>query len=645
MGYKKILGLLAVLAVASIAVVIALLDSGADLETMATAETQMQEPDPYSARSTANGEVIGFADSNNSYGWLGIPYAAPPVGPLRWRAPQPATNWTTPLSAVESSMPCTQHWTFLAGTPGKEGDIVGSEDCLYLNIWAPRRLSLNPSMAQRKLPVMLWIHGGGNTVGSARFYTGEKITAQQQVIFVSLNYRLGPLGWFNHSALRNTAANLEDASGNYGLLDIIAGLQWVQTNIDAFGGDPNNVTVFGESAGARNIYGLLASPLAKGLFHKAISQSGSSRTESMESAELFADQLFTEPYSGDSQQRGWPNSSNEILAQLLVNQNIANSSQEAKNDLSSMTDKSIAAVLYQQSPESLINVSMSLVEEQTMPLSPQLLRDGHVLPAEPLAELFAVAGNYNAVPMIMGANRDEDRSAMANDKEFVSLRFGVLPSIKDHERYQRYSNYYADRWHSTGVSQMARLMTGANPEVGIYGYRFDWDETPNNWPVDLPELLGAGHGLEVSFVFNDFVGGLRLPFLYGEDSEPGREKLSRAIMNYWGRFAHSGTPGTGLLQQQPEWTAWQETGANIMVLDSPADGGWRMEHYYPSPEATMQRIESDTAISSQQERCKLFVESFLLSYHSSDYWDPERYLSLSGGGCAEYDPYKFEGIF
>ena len=166
------------LAVASIAVVIALLDSGADLETMATAETQMQEPDPYSARSTANGEVIGFADSNNSYGWLGIPYAAPPVGPLRWRAPQPATNWTTPLSAVESSMPCTQHWTFLAGTPGKEGDIVGSEDCLYLNIWAPRRLSLNPSMAQRKLPVMLWIHGGGNTVGSARFYTGEKIAAQ-----------------------------------------------------------------------------------------------------------------------------------------------------------------------------------------------------------------------------------------------------------------------------------------------------------------------------------------------------------------------------------------------------------------------------------------------------------------------------------
>ena len=264
---------------------------------------------------------------------------------------------------------------------------------------------------------------------------------------------------------------------------------------------------------------------------------------------------------------------------------------------------------------------------------------------EPLAELFAVAGNYNAVPMIMGANRDEDRSAMANDKEFVSLRFGVLPSIKDHERYQRYSNYYADRWHSTGVSQMARLMTGANPEVGIYGYRFDWDETPINWPVNLPELLGAGHGLEVSFVFNDFVGGLRLPFLYGEDSEPGREKLSRAIMNYWGRFAHSGTPGTGLLQKQPEWTAWQETGANIMVLDSPADGGWRMEHYYPSPEATMQRIESDTAISSQQERCKLFVESFLLSYHSSDYWDSERYLSLSGGGCAEYDPYKFEGIF
>lgn len=645
MSYKKGLGILLAIVVVSLGLVISLFDSSTDLGNMATSPATAYSADSYSTRTIANGEVIGFADSNNTFGWLGIPYAAPPIGPLRWRAPQPAENWLSPLTAVQSTAPCAQHWTFLAGTPGTEGDIVGSEDCLYLNIWAPRRLSIDPKLAQRKLPVMLWIHGGGNTVGSARFYTGDKIAAQQQVIFVSLNYRLGPLGWFNHSALRNTAVNLEDASGNYGLLDIIAGLQWVQSNIEAFGGDPSNVTVFGESAGGRNIFGLVASPLAKGLFHKAISQSGSSRTESMDSAELFADQFYTEPYSGDTGQRGWPNSSNEILAQLLIKQNIATNRQEAKKDIGSMSDQGIAAILYQQSPESLINVSMSLVEEKTMPLSPQLLRDGHVLPTEPLAELFAVAGNYNAIPMILGANRDEDKSAMANDGEFVNLRFGVLPSIKDRERYQRYSDYYADRWHSNGVSQMARLMTAANPQVDIYGYRFDWDETPDSWPVDLPELVGAGHGLEVSFVFNDFAGGLRLPFLYGEDSKPGRDALSAAMMNYWGRFAHNDAPGQGLLQQQPEWTAWQQSGDNIMVLDSPAGGGWRMEHYYPTPEATMQRIESDAAISSQKERCKLFVESFLLSYHSSDFWDPQRYLSLNGGGCAEYDPYQFEGLF
>jgi len=645
MGYKKVLGIMLAVAVVSIGLIMSLVDSDADLDAMATAPVTAFKAAPESVRSINNGEVIGFADSNNTYGWLGIPYAAPPVGPLRWRAPQPVENWTDPLAAIKSTAPCTQHWTFLAATPGNQGDVVGSEDCLYLNIWAPRRLTLNPSMTQRKLPVMLWIHGGGNTVGSARFYTGENIAAQQQVIFVSLNYRLGPLGWFNQSALRRDATTLEDASGNYGLLDIIAGLQWVQTNIEAFGGDPTNVTVFGESAGGRNIFGLVASPLASGLFHKAISQSGSSRTESMASAELFSDQLYTEPFSGDSQQRGWPNSSNEILAKLLVKLGIANNRDEAKRDISAMSDKSIAAILYQQSAETLINVSMSLVEEQTMPLSPQLLRDGHVLPKEPLNRLFAKADSYNAVPMIMGANRDEDKSAMANNPEFVSLGFGVLPSIKDKQRYQRYSDYYADRWHSTGVSQMARLMTAANPQVAIYGYRFDWDETPNNWPVNLPELVGAGHGLEVSFVFNDFAGGLRLPFLYGEDSLPGRQALSTAIMNYWGRFAHNGAPGKGLLQQQPEWTAWQPTGDNIMVLDSPADGGWRMEHYYPSPEATMQRIESDSAIRSQKRRCKLFVESFLLSYHSSDYWDPERYANLAGHGCSEYDPYEFDGLF
>ena len=668
MSYKKVL-LIKVLPIAAVLMILAIavfslmnVDSP-DIDNMTASVALPHDPDSATVRTIDSGQVIGFSDSNNTHSWLGIPYAAAPVGPLRWRAPQPAQPWEELLPALKTTAPCAQHWTFLAGEPGELGEVVGSEDCLYLNIWAPRQLSVarteiegtvtndpiinspeinspstnstNNSANQQKLPVMLWIHGGGNSVGSARFYTGQNIASDQQVVFVSVNYRLGPLGWLTHSALRNASANLEDASGNYGLLDIIAALQWIQTNIHAFGGDPSNVTIFGESAGGRNVFGLLASPLAKGLFHKAISQSGSTRTETPASAENFTDE----------QQPGWPNSSNEILAQLLISKDTATDRTEAKNDLSLMSEEAIAAFLYQQTPEMLINAGMQLVKQPETPQTPQLLRDGHVLPAQPMAEVFGQTDSYNAVPMIMGANRDEDKAFMATDPDFVSQQFGVRPVIKDIERYQRYAEYRSQRWHMFGVSQIAKLMRSANPEIGIYGYRFDWDESPSSWIVDLPTLFGAGHGSEISFVFNDFAGGLRLPFLYEPESQPGRAALSNAMMNYWGRFAHSGSPDTGAFQQQPEWTAWQETDANIMVLDSPADGGWRMEHYNPTPEELMARIESDTMMVNQEERCRLFVESFLMSYHSSDYWDFERYINLAGGGCADHDPYKFVDAF
>tara|TARA_B110000046_G_C13008678_1_gene405635 strand:+ start:44 stop:1951 length:1908 start_codon:yes stop_codon:yes gene_type:complete len=590
---------------------------------------QVYQPDPATVRQTDSGEVIGFSDSNNTFSWLGIPYAQPPVGRLRWRAPQPIQPWSQQLPTLTTTTACAQPWSFLSAEIGELGDVVGSEDCLYLNVTAPRQLTA--SAQDTKLPVMLWIHGGANTVGSARFYRGHNIAADQQVVFVSINYRLGPLGWFSHSSLRNTSANLEDASGNYALLDIIAALQWVQANIHTFGGNADKVTIFGESAGGRNIFGLLASPLAKGLFHQAISQSGSTRTETTARAENFIDE----------QQPGWPNSSNEILAQLQINQKTANDRDEAKIDLSSMADKAIAALLRQQTPEMLINASMQLMGEPAVLRIPQLFRDGHVLPRLSMAELFSQAGSYNAVPMIMGANRDEEKSLMARDPEFTRRQFGLRPTIKDHARYERYASYYSQRWHMFGGNQIALLMGAANPDIRIYSYRFDWDESPSNWMVDMPTLVGAGHGTELNFVFNDFIGGLKLPFEYSQASKPGRHALAKAMTNYWGRFAHSGSPDRGLFQQQPEWTTWQATGANTMILDSPEGGGWRMEHYNPTPEELVQRIEADSTITSQKERCRLFVESFLVSQHSSDFWDRERYNNLAGGGCSDHDPYQF----
>ncbi len=197
--------------------------------------------------------------------YLGIPYAAPPIGPNRWRAPQPAAKWDGVKAATAFGLPCIQPKVF--------GDIdFGdriSEDCLSLNVWT------NATSAAAKLPVMVWIHGGGFVAGASSEprQDGSRL-AGKGVVVVSMNYRLGLMGFFAHPELSKEAPY--KASGNYGLLDQIAALQWVQKNIAAFGGDPGNVTIFGESAGSFAVSMLMASPLAKGLFHKAIGESGAS---------------------------------------------------------------------------------------------------------------------------------------------------------------------------------------------------------------------------------------------------------------------------------------------------------------------------------------------------------------------------------
>src|SRR5689334_15686529 len=193
--------------------------------------------------STDRGWVCGIVAAGTTQ-WLGIPYAAPPVGSLRWQPPQPSPSWSTTLAAVQKSAACTS-----------------SEDCLYLNVIAPARSSREP------LPVMLWIHGGGFVSGEGAIYDGAPLAVAGNVIYVSTNYRLGVLGFLAHDALG-------PHSGNYGLQDQQAAMRWVRRNIGAFGGDPNNVTIFGESAGGSSICDQLASPTAAGLFDKAISQSG-----------------------------------------------------------------------------------------------------------------------------------------------------------------------------------------------------------------------------------------------------------------------------------------------------------------------------------------------------------------------------------
>lgn len=212
---------------------------------------------------TRQGALLGATD-DDVHVWCGIPYAAPPVGALRWRSPQPVEPWTDVRPALAYSASSWQNSEYCqelgGGDPGRF-----SEDCLYLNVWAPVK---RPAA----LPVMVWLHGGGFTIGAGGLppYNGKAL-ARRDVILVTLNYRLGHLGFFAHPALEGEE---ERVVHNFALLDQIAALEWVRDNIAAFGGDAQNITLFGESAGARSVLSLLASPMAKGLFHKAIIQSG-----------------------------------------------------------------------------------------------------------------------------------------------------------------------------------------------------------------------------------------------------------------------------------------------------------------------------------------------------------------------------------
>ena len=233
--------------------------------------------DPITKRTIASGDVVGFVGAHGSHVWLGIPYAAPPTGALRWRAPRDRSPGRAAREALAFGARCPQYASPLEATR-EPGSVLGSEDCLTLNVWAP------PGAARERLPVMFWIHGGGNVQGGSDFYDGAALAVRQNVVVVSANYRLGPFGWLRHAALRE-GATYEDASGNFGTLDLIHALRWVRANAGAFGGNPESITIFGESAGGRNVVSLLSSPLARGLFHGAIVQSGGTRSSGLAEAE------------------------------------------------------------------------------------------------------------------------------------------------------------------------------------------------------------------------------------------------------------------------------------------------------------------------------------------------------------------------
>ncbi|MGH1373545.1 MAG: carboxylesterase/lipase family protein [Cellvibrionaceae bacterium] len=573
--------------------------------------------DPTSVRQTQQGPVVGFSDDHNTHAWLSIPFAKPPVGELRWKAPRPPQVQTDTYEAIQLGQPCTQFGGIMAGVDGDDRDIVGSEDCLTLNIWTPKDME-----PDRSLPVMLWIHGGGNTAGTANTYRGSHLASDQNVVYVGINYRLGLFGSFAHQSLRNTSTSAADASGNFAVLDMIAALNWVQKNIATFGGNPKNVTLFGESAGGHNVYSLLTSPLAKGLFHKAIIQSGSTQTTHMEEAEALVNNGTG--FLGTS--------SNEVLAQLLIDDKKIDTKLQLAEFAENQSDELLSRYLRSKSPQQLMRHINSV--STGMFSAPESLADGYVLPKATLMSILEDAAQLNVVPTLIGSNRDEMKVFMSQDDNWVEQAWGFLPRIKDPEKYQRYASYFSEQWKTLAVDEPASRLSLHQPDH-VFAYRFDWDNSPSNWLADLPALLGAGHALEISFVFGDFEKGLVIPYVNTESNRDERLQLSQAMMNYWGHFAHHGYPGTGSDANQPEWKSWSNDDENLMLFDG-GDNGIAMTKLRLTANDLKQRFLDDPTISSQKERCLLYAQSFLLSFQSRDFWNNDEYLTFGSEGCSDY---------
>jgi len=574
-------------------------------------------PDPSSLRRVAGGLVVGFqTEGREVHVWKGLPFAKPPVGELRWRAPREPEPWTGVREALSAGSACVQF------DPMRAGRLAGSEDCLYLNISAPRRAADSVPTGSARLPVMLWVHGGGNSVGEAGSYDGSALAAENDVIVVTVGYRLGVFGWLGHPALRAGAGTPDDASGNFGTLDLIRALEWVRENIAAFGGDPERVTVFGESAGGINAYSLLLSPRARGLFQRAISQSGMPVSMTRSQSENPVD---AEPPA----EPGMQGSSSEILLALLQRDGRAADRDAAKRVLAALDDAAVAAYLRGKTPEELLAVFESRLMGG-MYFAPNILRDGHVIPdAEPLELLRS--GRYNAVPFVAGTNREESKLFLAFGSPHVRRLFGIPLWIRDQQRLDLNAEYGALLWKADGADEPARAMRAAQGE-SVFTYRFDWDEQGRLLWLDLSRLLGAAHAIEILFVFGVRDLGPLTGIAYRDPESAAL--LSQQMRSYWAHFAASGAPGRGQRGELPEWRAFDlgEGAAKTMLFDSAAGGGLRMDPAAVTRAQVVAKVAADPRLRDPEQRCEIY-RGFV---QWSSALSPEQYERIESGACKAF---------
>ena len=562
--------------------------------------------------NTSSGVTKGII-KNSVINWDDIPYALPPVGDLRWKTPREIIKNKDIIEPKVNNF-CIQKPSGMGGSEYDGDDLFsGSEDCLYLDIKAPKKISSD------SLPVMFWIHGGGNTSGLKDTYDFSKMVKKHNVIVVTINYRLGPFGWFTHPSIQNLQDG-DDKTSNFGTMDIIAALRWVNKNISLFGGDPENVTIFGESAGGHNVLSLLVSKKAKGLFHKAISQSGYTSSISPQAAYK---QIKSSP---TSEHTSW-----KIVNKVILKKD---KTLNQKN----LTDIEIRNILKETEARDLFVNYSNRPSYQEIPL---LTSDGITIPIEGLQESLSNKSHVNNVPTIAGSNKDEVKLWLASAEYFVRLEYSLFGSlfnvprvtIKNKRAFEVFNNYRSSAWKIRGVDNPLRNLADAGNNK-LFAYRYDWDDH-RKWPVaNFKKLIGAAHATEIPLL----TGNNKLVGNYGfliYPKGPSKFFTSKNMMVFWTNFAKTGNPGVS--SNHKEWFKYKgknKKESNFMVLDNRRN--LKMDSDQNSFKSLVSNLYYEKDIT-ELEKCVVLLQ--MLTYVGDDLYDD--YIDYYPGKCKRKEAEDF----
>ncbi|CAN5481637.1 carboxylesterase/lipase family protein [soil metagenome] len=529
---------------------------------------------PPQMRSTTYGQIEGVNDAaTGTYYWKGIPFAKPPVGTLRWKAPVEPDAWTTTLSTKTFGSACAQYGRIYGPGTNNTYDAtigtslntpVGKEDCLTLNVWRPAGSANN-------LPVIYFIYGGSNVSGYTAdpVYDGAALAKSANAVVVTANYRVGLFGWFGLPQLKTgVAADAAGDSGNFGTLDQIQTLKFINKNIANFGGNPANVTVMGQSAGAVNLYALMTSPLVVSsttkLFHKAIPLSGGMALAS----ELPAGSIATlNPVSYSVGQ------ANALLYSFLIADGKATDNTTAAAYAATQTNAQIADYIRGKSHSDINTMLLTKLAPAGLS-STSHIPEGVVVPASPMAAISA--GNYLKVPVMAGTTTEEAKLFTA----FFALSpaLGGVPGfiVTDASRFSTMYSYNPDtttpvtieslinaaylpvNTPSTGLNARSALLgsifitpnanvalnaLSAQQPASVWYYQFNWAKEPAPWN----DIYGAAHAFDLPFVFGNFGPSLFANVTNSTANKPGRLELSNAMMSSVAAFAANGDPNNAAL--------------------------------------------------------------------------------------------------